>query len=185
MKNRVHKDKVKYRNKLRKRQQNESITNRNIQEDDCGISDETMARMSIKMNEMSGGIGHEVIRDRSLEKMSDILMEYGRPIMETIITDNKAEYENAIKIVIVFWNSAIMEEEIKGRKEIEKMLKPIMPDAEAKSVVKYMLTRKHEMYPDNKRMILNYELNKTPDGFHLSVVSTIPEEKQQEKSTTN
>jgi hypothetical protein len=48
-----------------------------------------------------------------------------------------------------------------------------MPDAESKKTVRYMLERKRQMYPDNKRFVINYELTDEPDGgFHLSVVST-------------
>ena len=174
MKKKERKDKIKYKNKIRKQHLAEKSAEQKTKEEDCGISDESLARMQCKLQEMSGGEGHELIRDSSLEKMSDILTEYGEPLFETIDSDNKAEYEKAIMMSIMLWNCAIMQEEPKNRKEVEKKLKPMMPDAESKSVVKYMLDRKTEMFPDNKRVILNYELTETPDGLHLSVASTIP-----------
>ena len=174
MKKKERKDKIKYKNKIRKQHLAKKIAEQETTEEDCGISDESLARMQCKLQEMSGVKGNELIRDSSLEKMSDILMEYGEPLFETINTDNKAEYEKVIMMSIMLWNCAIMQEEPKGQKEIEKMLKPMMSDAESKSVVKYMLDRKMEMFPDNKRVILNYELTETPNGLHLSVASTIP-----------
>lgn len=179
MKKKDRKDKIKNKNKARKQQLAKKNTVQKITKEDCGVSDESLSRMKDKMQEMSGGIGHELIRDSSLEKMSDILLEYGEPLLDTIDSDNKAEYEKAIMISMMLWNCAIMQEAPKGRKKIEKMLKPIMPDAESRSVVKYMLERKREMFPDNKRMIMNYELAETPDGFHLSVASTIPSAEHQ------
>ena len=56
-----------------------------------------------------------------------------------------------------------------------KMLRPVMPDAESKGVIDYMIARKRQIFPDNKRIILNHELTETPDGFHLTVASSIPQ----------
>jgi ABC-type iron transport system FetAB ATPase subunit len=176
MKRKERKDKIKYKNKIRKQQQVQKSAEKKVSEDDCGASDESLKRLESKMLEMSGGKEHKVIRDSSLERMSDILLEYGDPLFDGINTDNKKEYEKAIMMSIRLWNCAIMQEEPEGKKEIEKMLKPMMPDAESKSVVRYMLGRKHEMFPKNKRMIMNYELTETADGFHLTVASTIPSE---------
>ena|GEM_PF-4669259 len=175
MKKKGHKDKLKYRSKIRKQQTGKKSQEESASEGDCGVSDETMSRMKGKMQKMSGGVEHELIRDSTLEKMSDILLEYAKPFMDTVESDNKEEYENAIRISMMLWNCAIMQEGAKSRKEIMKMLKPAMPDAESKSVVKYMLERKRQMYPDNRRMMINYELSETADGFHLYVASTVSE----------
>jgi hypothetical protein len=174
MKKKERKDKIKYKNKIRKQQQGQKRAEKKLSEGNCGASDESLMRMERKMLKMSGGKEHELIRDSSLEKMSDILLEYGDPLLEAIDSEDKKEYEKAIMMSIMLWNCAIMQEEPKGRKGIEKMLKPMMPDAESKSVVRYMLDRKHEMFPKNKRMIMNYELTEAADGFHLTVASTIP-----------
>ena len=173
MKKKGRKDKLKNRSKQRKHLIEETKTQEKPTEEDCGVSDETLTRMKHQLSERFGD-NHDVIRDSSLEKMSDILLEYGEPFMETIDTDDKAEHEKAIMLSMMLWNFSIMQDSgHKDRKKIEKMLKPLMPDAESKSVVKYMLERKRQMFPDNKRMIMNYELSETPDGFHLSVASTV------------
>ena len=59
------------------------------------------------------------------------------------------------------------------KKERKDKLKSVMPDAESRSVVEYMLERRRQMYPDNRRMLMSYELTELPDGFHLSVASTL------------
>jgi hypothetical protein len=175
MKKKARKDIVRYKNKLRKRQMNEGQTGADPAENDCEISEESVNRLKQKLREMSG-IDHEIIRDSTLEKMSDILLDYAEPFLDVIDIDNNAEYEKIIMIAIAFWNCSIMEDSPKSRKKIRKLLEPIMPDDESRSVVQYMLERKQKMYPNNKRMILNYELTETPGGgFHLSVASTIDE----------
>ena len=144
----------------------------NIAMEDCGVTDESFARMKNQLIERYG-TEQEVVRDNTLEKMSDIIMAYGKPLFTGIEADDRAEYEKAIMMTMMLWNCALMEETPKGLKKTRKMLKPMMPDAESKSVVEYMLRRKNEMFPDNKRMMLDYELTEGPDGFHLSVASTV------------
>ena len=62
------------------------------------------------------------------------------------------------------------------RKELKKMLKPVIPDAESRSVANYMLERKRQMYPDNKRLMMNYELvDLLGGGFYQTVASTLDE----------
>jgi hypothetical protein len=173
MKKKMRKDIVRYKNKLRKQQLDKEQTGADVAEDDCGISEESENRLKQKLREMSG-IDHEIIRDSTLEKMSDVLVDYAKPFLDTIDTDNKEEYEKVIMMAIIFWNRAITEGTIKGHKKIKELLKPIMSGAKSRKVVRYMLERKRQMYPDNKRVILNYELTEVPDGgFHLSVVSSV------------
>jgi len=64
----------------------------------------------------------------------------------------------------------------KYREGVEDMLKREFPDDELRDDWKIMLERKRRMFPDNKRIIRSYELSKTPDGYHLTVASTIPSE---------
>ena len=176
MKKKKRKNKTKYKNEIRKRQIANISSEKKITEDDCGVSDESLNRMKDKMSEMTGGIEHKLVRDSSLEKMSEILLEYAKPFMDTIELDNKKEYEKAVILAMTLWNCSIMEEDPKNRKAAKEMLKPLMRDAESKSVMNYMLERKRQMYPNNKRMIMNYELTETPDGFNLSVASLLSDE---------
>jgi hypothetical protein len=173
MNSKGRKDRIRYKNKVRRQLQAKTGLDEAATEDDCGISDDMVRRMERKLSEMSG-VEHKMIRDSSLEKMSDILLEYATPFLDTIDKDDKAGFDKAIKMCMVFWNCAIMQESRKEWKEIKKMLKPVMPNAESASVVEYMLERKRRMYPDNKRMIMNYEISELEGGgLHLSVASTI------------
>ena len=177
MKKKDRKDKLKYKNKIRKQQLSTIKTETKLKEDDCGISDESLARMESQMTEQYGA-EYKMIRDKTLEKMSDIILEYGQPLIDTIDSDDKEEYKNAIIMTIILWNCAIIEAPPINWKKLKKELKPMVYDDESRSVVKYMLERKWEMFPDNKRIIMNYELNETPNGLYLSVASSIPTTKQ-------
>ena len=173
MKNNGHKDKLRYKNKIRKQQITSMNRKESPAEDDCGVSDESLARMKSEMIKMSGGADLKLLRDSSLEKMSDVLLEYAKPFLDLIDPGNKQEYEKAIQISMLFWNCAILQNDHKSRKEMMKMLKTIMPDAESRGIADYMIERKQQMYPDNKRIIANYELSETAGGYHLSVASAL------------
>ena len=180
MSSKGRKDKARYRSKLRKQQLGAAAKEADA-EKEAEIIEGSADRLQQELIKTSGEKDQKVVRDERLEKMSDILLDYGKPIIGTIGSSDKAEYENAIKICMVFWNCAIMEESPKMRKELKKMLRPVMPDAESKSVVEYMLERKRQMYPNNKRLMMNYELADLPGGgFYLSVASTLDEETAKE-----
>ena len=139
MKKKVRKDKLKYKNEIRKRQIVRINSEKEIIEDDCGVSDESFNRMQNKMLEMNGGMKHTLIRDSSLERMSDILTEYAKPMLDAIDCNNKKEYEKVIIMAMTFWNCSILEELPKNRKLVNDMLKPVMPDVESAYFAKYML----------------------------------------------
>ena len=175
MKKKGRKDHIGYKNKLRKRQK-ERENSEDTTTEVAGVSEEIANRLKHKVSEING-LEPKFIRDNNLERMSDIIVDYAEPFLKAIRTETKAEYEKAILIAITYWNCSILEDSSKvSRNEIGKMLKPITPDAESKSVANYMLERKRMMYPDNKRIIMSYELTELAGGgFHLSVASTLDE----------
>ena len=119
------------------------------------------------------GIEHDIVRNGSLEKMSEILLEYAEPFLEIIDLDNKAEYEKAIMLAIMLWNCAIMEKPGKNiRKKLEKILKPLMPGVNINDNINNMIERKRQMFPDNKRIIISFDVTETSDDYHISVAST-------------
>ena len=58
------------------------------------------------------------------------------------------------------------------------MLKLIVTKDEAKGL-KQMLERKRELFSDYKRMMIDNEITKALDGYHLSVLSTTPSKEYQ------
>ena len=174
MKKKRRKDKIGYKNKLRK-QQKERANSEDITTEEAEVSEESANRLKRKMLEM-GGIEGEFLRDSTLEKMSDIIEDYAEPFINAIKTNSKEDYEKAIMIAIVYWNCSIMEESPETRNKIEKLLKPLTPDSELRRVADYMFERKRQMYPDNKRIIMSFDVTELAGGgFYLSVASTVDE----------
>ena len=146
------------------------------EEDDCGVSDETMLRMQQRLSYLSG-IETITIRDSSLEKMSEVLLEYAEPLLDIIDIDNYDQYERALKTAGVFWNLSVLNLEPKARKSAVKLLKLYMTSTEINGVMLYMHRRKQQLFPDNNRIITDIDIVAEGGHFHVSVASTIPEKK--------
>jgi len=131
-------------------------------------------KMGKKLSEMTG-LEHKIIRNSgSSVSMSDCLLDYAKPAIDALNEyDDKKEYEKAIIMAIALWNSAIMQDESK-EDAAKKILDTLIFDEESKNLVEYMLNRKRQMFPDNNRYILDYELTvKRRGDYHLTVVSTL------------
>jgi len=176
MKKKKRKDKLRYKNKIRKKQLAQAFYEKLLTEE-AGISEETAKRLQEKVNEMTG-VERDMVRDSTLEKMSDIILDYAAPILDVIDTEAMEEYEKAIGLAITFWNCSLMEEKPGGHEEVQRLLKPLMMNSGGKDFVNHMLERKRYMYPDSKRVIMDFELSKTIGGFHLAVASTVDDEYQ-------
>jgi hypothetical protein len=88
--------------------------------------------------------------------------------------------KKAIDFAIVAWNFAIIRER-SGEKALDEMMrktaKPGTDEAEIQEGRRHfdmLFKRKRELFPDNQRMILDYEFTETRDNFHLNVVSILP-----------
>ena len=168
MKKKKPKDKIRHKNKLRK---NQTAALQKTEH----IRNASFDKMKRRLSDMTG-VEHKIIRDKSFGSMSEALLEFAEPLMDVIDTDDYDEYGKAVMMAIVLWNCAIMQKQTAKSKEMEKLLKPLTQDADGKSIVQYMLSRKHQMFPDVNRYILDYELTDRGDEFHLSVASTIGDE---------
>jgi len=145
--------------------------------------DESIQKMEHRLSKTTGE-NYKVIRDASLPSMSDALLDFADPIMNVIDINDKAAYEKAIQMSIVFWNVSTMIEMNKtsrkgvikrlfGVLKVRKLLKPFMRDTESSEISLFMLGRKHQLYPDINRFIIDYEIKDTRDRYHLTVVSTV------------
>ena len=91
-------------------------------------------------------------------------------------------------MMIVVWNAATMEESVMtSRKNIfrriadafkvRKMLKPFMRNAEIFDVVRYLMSRKKQLYPNMNRYIIDYEITDKGTNYHLTVASTLQQDR--------
>ncbi|MEL6815997.1 MAG: hypothetical protein AAFP03_14485 [Cyanobacteria bacterium J06598_3] len=110
-------------------------------------------------------------------KMSDVLDDFVEPYGHDEMT--LSERKNLLGLAMVAWNLAIL-----PKAERQKMMAQFFAESlkvddpsvqrEMESLIKAMITRKLDRFAENKRHILNYQLEDLGDEFHLSVASTLP-----------
>lgn len=125
--------------------------------------------------------GNVTVLDPSMakEKMSDVIFQFADPLLEMAESDE--EGKKALVVALLIWNLSLSHEKVRAeqRKAIDKMLG--MSDEQHqeyqswKEMVDFMLERKKTDFPDIHRMILNYDIIETPEGLHLNVTSTVPQ----------
>lgn len=119
-------------------------------------------------------------------KMSDIIIEFAEPLLDqsTSIEEDKV----AIKKAIHYWNIFVLPKNYQSKYEdmMQALQKASRDEASSEyledenDIMSFMKDRKEKLFPDNHRVILNYECIDTPDGVHLNVAYDVSDLKQQE-----
>ena len=169
MKKKKPHDKLRYKNKVKKNQ----IA---AHQEDKRIIDESFDKMERRISEMTG-IEHKIMRDESSVSMSETLLEFASPLIEAIDPTDREAYKRTVSTAIFFWNCAVLREKPGKEKEIKKLLKSFMKNADSKDIVNDMMERKRQLFPDINRYIINYELVDQGDAYHISVASTFEPKK--------
>ncbi len=106
-------------------------------------------------------------------KMSEVLLEFVEPYMESAPTEDALR--KLLTLAIVAWNAALIppaEREALIRKT-EDGLPPDMR-SDFRAILEPMILRKQQLFSDNRRAIIEYELTMRPAGPYLQVMSTLP-----------
>ncbi|MGA2865219.1 MAG: hypothetical protein ABSF95_12155 [Verrucomicrobiota bacterium] len=106
-----------------------------------------------------------------VEKMSEILGEFARPLLD--MCDSKEDYPNFVRLAVVAWNAALLpEQERAGFLHDTKITDVLGP--KGMGIMEYLIKRKLDLFPDKKRPLLDIEAVDLGDRFCLRVVSGLP-----------
>lgn len=105
-------------------------------------------------------------------KMSDVLEAFVEPYRELV--DTKDAFYKLLTIAIVAWNAALLPAQ-KRMTHVENILQVLPESARSDGIeiVKELIERKERYFSENKRMILDCEVEETEKGYHLFVISTL------------
>jgi len=112
-----------------------------------------------------------VIRDpKGLRKMSEILEEFAQPLLQQAEVE---EYPFLLKIASIAWNLSLLaekdfEEEIAM---ITKVMQHPMVVGDFRMNMKALVDRKRELYPNEKRRIIDFDFQIANGGMRINVVS--------------
>lgn len=105
-------------------------------------------------------------------KMSENILHLAEPLLE-----HSQNLEGALSLAAIAWNLTLVPEDERGPM-LEKLLRPAAekdPEMELgmRVMLRHLMERKLELYPDDLRMILGHELAQTGEDSMLNVVSTV------------
>lgn len=118
-----------------------------------------------------------VVTGPQAEKMSDVLEAFTEPYEEPGMS--LEDRRTMLQMAVLAWNFALIDD-LEQRKTLkEKFLKNGISHAqssieqEMKELIEELIARKEKHFAENKRHILNFELEDLGDEFYLSVASTL------------
>ena len=111
------------------------------------------------------------------QKMSDVLERFVEPYFDP--KKPIEDYRALIMIAILAWNLSLIENTVEQDDKKAQLYTEAFKDnspaelAEIKELFEALIVRKEENFSDNKRYIVNFELEDLDDEFFLSVASTL------------
>jgi hypothetical protein len=109
-------------------------------------------------------------------KMSDILEEFIEPYL--VFDLDLIERKKFFEIAVSAWNLALMPENVR-QPLIDKLVKKGMEGADPwiqqdmQEIIYKLIARKQKFFAKYQRVIVDFQLEDTGSGFHLSVASTL------------
>ena len=114
-------------------------------------------------------------------KMSGMITELIAPYHAMAI--NYASYHNLVATACIAWNTANLPEDqwlvniseaLNGLPNLTNEL-----HLEMTRLVLELVKRKVTLFPDNRRIIVNFKINETKDNYHLGIASIVKAEKNE------
>lgn len=110
--------------------------------------------------------------------MSEVLTDFIAPYRQE--ADTKEAYRKLLTLAIMAWNTALLEES-EQQEIVDKMVAEGLGEANEelkqglKDIVHQLIARKKQYFPENKRLIIDFDLKDTGTDYHLSVASSLSE----------
>ena len=110
-------------------------------------------------------------------KMSDVLADFVAPYV--VAAHSEDAYHKLLTLAVLAWNAALLTEDQQQQMIDDVLIQGLgaAPESlkmELREFVGALIVRKKALFPDNQRAIIEFEIQNSGKGYHLSVVSTLP-----------
>lgn len=122
----------------------------------------------------------EILGD--LPKISAALIEFAMPLLEMIDARTAEEARGPLTLAALIWNLVEMEERSDDPRELHQIRKEVIdnmcevspgPREEAEACLAVLEERKRELFGGDPRLIMQYDVYDTPDGFHVMAAASL------------
>lgn len=134
---------------------------------------ETMQFPQGMIDQISKRYGNDVVfQPTSGEKMSEIILQFARPLLE--VTTDDESYRHAISLAVYVWNLSFLPVD-QHDQAVDRLIKRLqIPTFNAqlfKKDIEKLIQRRITDFPDINRMVASYEVTNTESGHNLAVAS--------------
>lgn len=114
-------------------------------------------------------------RNFPTRKISESFLEFSMPMIEALGENpSRREIEKILQVTYAVWNSIIIDKVNKNSKLISMLRESVKNDFGASSIIENLISRKHEIFYDDFRLIGDYKLKKEREEWRLQVEARDP-----------
>ena len=110
------------------------------------------------------------------EKMSEVLLDFARPLLDHCGDDDDEIYRNMLAFAVCAWNLTLVPPRTRDKMLTDTINKICGSDLEYRKFAEYHLKllekQKNELYPDNRRFIMDIEVRCERNNRRIFVAST-------------
>ena len=106
---------------------------------------------------------------RAQEKMSEVIEDFAAPLLD--IAHSPEEVKKALMIASFAWNYSLLKEN--GSADVDRDEPALLADPAIRKILDTLVIRKRELYPDNRRAILDFQIMPNGSEYQFNVVSTM------------
>ena len=131
-------------------------------------------QQKVQKGPLGGQFAGMVTNPKGEVKMSEVLEEFVDPYLET--AKNRSQREKLFSIASLAWNLAIVSEK-ERQSMIDQMIGGLkesdpLAQQDIREIIDELIERKQTFFAENKRYIIDFQLQDRGNQFHLSVAST-------------
>jgi hypothetical protein len=112
-----------------------------------------------------------------LQKMSEVLLEYAEFLTKALPADDDKAFRKAVGIAVMCWNATLApkheREEILHEFISQTSRDDILPAEELREILNFMIQRKMQLFKNNRRWIISYEIKSTKRDREVYVISSL------------
>lgn len=103
------------------------------------------------------------------EKMSEVLEDFAEPLLN--VAKSPDDTRKALLVAMLAWNYSLLNDA--DGAESGPVHSALLADPYMRALFDFLLARKQQLYPDNKRVILDFQIIPNGTEFHFNVISTM------------
>jgi hypothetical protein len=124
-----------------------------------------------------------IMKNALPQKMSEVLLDFAKPLLESIDMSDERVLEPALQMAVFIWNYAVIKSghspktlgdgftrEIKRTVKARRSSDPIF-----RTVLETLLERKKSLYPNNNRMIADFNIRWDNIGKDMKLTVICPD----------